>query len=174
MKLVLYIDGSCLGNGSANARAGVGVFHEEGSNLNVSESWTRRLGLATNQRAEIYAAIVALRKCSDLKEYTELEIRADSAYVVKGVTEWMPNWKRKGWRNANKKPVANQDLWLVLDKEINTHRLKNNIKWTHVDGHSGVLGNERADKLATLASSNAFKDDAFVVEPPAKRAKVDK
>jgi ribonuclease HI len=175
-KLVLHTDGSCLNNGKVrdNTKAGIGVFHESGSRFNISEPWSPSLGLATNQRAEIMAVVRALEETKEVKDYVELEIRSDSSYVINGVTKWMVTWKRNGWVNSMNKVVANQDLWLRLDKLIQTHPLK--LNWVHVRGHSNVHGNVCADSLATSAAKTlvhkvSTKDPhiKFVVRKPTER-----
>jgi ribonuclease HI len=90
---------------------------------------------------ELTAAIEGLRR---LKRPCIVDLYTDSQYVRLGITEWLANWKRKGWRNASKKPVKNQDLWRALDAETARHE----IRWHWVKGHSGHPENERADELA--------------------------
>ena len=79
-----------------------------------------------------------------LKKPSHVRITTDSQYVLKGITEWMDNWKRRNWRTAAKKPVKNADLWQTLDKLMQTHQ----VEWQWVKGHSGHDGNEKADQLA--------------------------
>jgi len=95
----------------------------------------------TNNRMELTAAIEALNA---LKGGRKVVLHTDSKYVMHGITEWMANWKKRGWKTANKKPVKNQDLWVALDEAIQRH----DIKWVWVKGHSGHDGNEEADALA--------------------------
>jgi len=95
----------------------------------------------TNNRMELTAAIEALRA---LRRRCRVDIYTDSQYVRMGITEWLTNWKRKGWKNASRKPVKNQDLWRALDEEATRHE----IHWHWVKGHSGHPENERADALA--------------------------
>lgn len=95
----------------------------------------------TNNRMELTAAIRALEA---LKRPTAVELHTDSQYLQKGISEWIHNWKRNGWRTADKKPVKNADLWQRLDELAATHR----IKWYWVKAHAGHVGNERADALA--------------------------
>jgi ribonuclease HI len=98
----------------------------------------------TNNRMELRAAIEGLRA---LREPCEVDLATDSTYVMKGMTEWLENWKSRGWKTAAKKPVANADLWRQLDEATQAHR----VRWRWVKGHSGDPGNERADTLANLA-----------------------
>jgi ribonuclease HI len=98
----------------------------------------------TNNRMELQAVIGALKA---LKRPVEVRLYTDSQYVRRGILEWVPQWKARGWKTADKKPVKNQDLWLVLDAEAGRHR----IEWHWVPGHAGVPGNERVDALANAA-----------------------
>jgi ribonuclease HI len=95
----------------------------------------------TNNRMELTAAIEALNA---LKGAREVILHTDSKYVMDGINKWMPAWKKRGWKTANKKPVKNQDLWQLLDQAVSRHE----IKWNWVKGHTGVQGNEDADALA--------------------------
>jgi ribonuclease HI len=98
----------------------------------------------TNNRMELTAAIRALEA---LKRPATVNLHTDSQYVQKGISEWIHNWKRNGWRTADKNPVKNADLWQRLDELTGQHR----IKWSWVKGHAGHSGNERADALANRA-----------------------
>ncbi len=97
--------------------------------------------LTTNNRMELMAAIKAL---SVLNQRCEVDLHTDSQYVRQGITGWINNWKRNGWKTANKKPVKNADLWQALDTAIAHHE----VRWHWVKGHAGNPGNERADALA--------------------------
>jgi ribonuclease HI len=97
----------------------------------------------TNNRMELTAAIEGLRA---LKRRSDVVLYTDSKYVMDGITSWLPNWKRRGWKTAARKPVKNQDLWQALDAETERHE----IRWVWVKGHSGDDGNEEADRLANL------------------------
>jgi ribonuclease HI len=156
--IVVYIDGSCTNNGRADARAGVGVFHERDSEINASVELPKELGPNTNQRAELYAAILALERTRErMKAGSVLELRSDSIYLVKGITEWIHRWKANGWTRRvpgkkTKTTLANADLWKRLDETVHGHPA-GTIKWTHVPGHASVFGNEMADSLATAATN---------------------
>ncbi len=131
----IYTDGACKGNPGPG---GWGVLLRSGKHektLCGGESHT------TNNRMELLAAIKALQT---LKNPSRVELYTDSQYVRKGITEWMANWKRRGWRTAAKKPVKNEDLWRELDLEAARHE----VVWHWVKGHSGHPDNERADQLA--------------------------
>ena len=97
----------------------------------------------TNNRMELRAAIEALNA---LKRPCRVNLHTDSKYVKHGIEDWMPNWKKNGWRTAAKKPVKNQDLWIALDEALSRH----DVNWKWVKGHAGNDGNEEADRLANL------------------------
>ena len=97
----------------------------------------------TNNRMELTAAIEALNA---LTRPCEVLLHTDSKYVMDGIGSWMPNWKKRGWKTASKKPVKNQDLWQALDEAQSRH----DVTWKWVKGHSGNDGNEEADRLANL------------------------
>jgi ribonuclease HI len=101
----------------------------------------------TNNRMELMAAIQGLRA---LTRECDVEITTDSQYVRNGITKWMHDWKKRGWKTADKKPVKNQDLWEQLDVEVACHR----ITWHWVKGHSGHPENEAADMLANRGIDN--------------------
>lgn len=144
---VAYTDGACKGN------PGAGGW---GAHLIFSEGTTQDLygGEAdtTNNRMELMGAIQAL---THSPHELKLEIWTDSSYVKNGITEWIANWKKRGWKTASKKPVANQDLWQQLDT-LNSSR---NVSWHWVKGHAGHAGNEKADELANLGVTSNSKQD---------------
>ena len=131
----IYTDGACRGNPGPG---GWGVLLRY--NSQEKELWGGEAG-TTNNRMELMAAIRALEA---LKRPSQVKLYTDSIYVMKGITEWIHDWKRKGWRTADKKPVKNEDLWRQLDEL----RAKHDIEWHWVRGHAGHPENERADKLA--------------------------
>ena len=136
MKYVeLYTDGACKGNPGPGGWGALLRFGDVERELCGGEPET------TNNRMELMAAIAGLRA---LKQGCQVTLTTDSVYVRDGVTRWMANWKRNGWKTANKKPVKNQDLWQALDAQCQRHT----IDWQWVKGHSGHPGNERADELA--------------------------
>ncbi|WP_079415700.1 ribonuclease HI [Thiomonas intermedia] len=133
--IIIYTDGACKGNPGPG---GWGVVLRSGAHektLHGGEPQT------TNNRMELMAAIVALET---LKHPSRVLLHTDSQYVLKGMTEWMDGWKRRGWTTADKKPVKNVDLWQRLEKAAAPHTLR----WTWVRGHNGDPGNEQADALA--------------------------
>ena len=131
----IYADGGCRGNPGPG---GWGVLMQSGENS--KELWGGEAN-TTNNRMELTAVIRALEA---LKRPTAAHIHTDSQYVQKGISQWINNWKRNGWRTADKKPVKNAELWQRLDELAKTHELK----WLWVKGHAGHPGNERADALA--------------------------
>ena len=133
--VIIYTDGACRGNPGPG---GWGVLIEFGQ---LSRELYGGENNTTNNKMELKAAIMALRK---LKEPCEIIFYTDSKYVLKGIEEWIHNWKKKGWVGANKKPIKNIELWKELDELRDEH----NIKWNWVKGHSGDPGNETADMLA--------------------------
>lgn len=130
-----FTDGACRGNPGPGGWGALLRFGEHERELWGGERDT------TNNRMELTAAIEALRA---LKEPCQVALTTDSEYVRKGITEWIANWKQRGWRTAGKKPVKNVDLWQALDEESQRHR----IDWHWVKGHSGHRENEIADQLA--------------------------
>ena len=107
----------------------------------------------TNNRMELAGAIEGFRA---LKEPCEVEVVTDSEYVLKGITQWIENWKRRGWMTKAKKPVVNRDLWMTLDRLQSGHK----VRWTWTRGHASHGDNNRADELATLAAaSQTFSQD---------------
>ena len=139
MKYKIYTDGACTGNPGPGGWGAV-IFDQDDKQRNISGSEKN----TTNNRMELLAAIMSLKK---IKSNSEVIIFTDSAYVKNGITEWMKNWKKNGWKNSNKKPVKNKDLWVKLDKLCEA----NNVSWKWVKGHSTNEFNNLADELATKA-----------------------
>ena len=109
----------------------------------------------TNNRMELTAAIEAL---SVLTGPRTVRLYTDSKYVMHGITEWMPNWKKRGWKTAARKPVKNKDLWMALDEAITRH----DIDWKWVKGHDGNPGNEAADELANRGIDELCGSEPFL------------
>lgn len=131
----IYTDGACKGN------PGVGGW---GALLRSKGAERELFGgerETTNNRMELMGAISALEA---LKRPCHVRLHTDSKYVMQGITEWIGNWKRRGWKTADKKPVKNEDLWRRLDIAAQRHE----VEWLWVKGHAGHEGNERADGLA--------------------------
>ena len=134
-EVTVYTDGACKGNPGPG---GWGAWlRSEGHEKELCGGEK----LTTNNRMELSAVIEAL---ASLKRSCEVTIHTDSEYVRKGITEWIHGWKQRGWKTADKKPVKNADLWLRLDSLRALHE----VHWRWVKGHSGDVGNERADALA--------------------------
>ncbi len=133
--VVIYTDGACRGNPGPGGWGVVLQFEDNTREIYGGEQQT------TNNRMELMAAIMALES---LKRECKVKLNTDSQYVLKGITEWMANWKARGWKTATKKPVKNVDLWRRLDAAIEGH----DIQWQWVKGHSGNVGNDFADRLA--------------------------
>jgi ribonuclease HI len=143
----IYTDGACRGNPGPGGWAAVLSAGGREKELTGAEN------LTTNNRMELRAVIAALQA---LKRPVDVRLYTDSQYVRRGVLEWLPQWKARGWKTADKKPVKNQDLWELLDVEVAKHR----IEWHWVKGHSGVAGNERCDALANAAIDALLEVDS--------------
>ena len=134
----IYTDGACRGNPGPGGWGAILRTRGQEKEISGAESQT------TNNRMELQAAIAALQA---LKRPVDVRLYTDSQYLRNGVLTWLPQWKQRGWKTANKKPVKNQDLWQVLEAEAVKHR----IEWHWVKGHAGHPENERADALANAA-----------------------
>ena len=134
----IYTDGACRGNPGPGGWAALLMLGAHEKELSGAEEHT------TNNRMELTAVIRALQA---LKRPVTARIYTDSQYVMRGIMEWLPAWKARGWLTAGRKPVKNQDLWERLDALSAQHRLE----WQWVKGHAGVPGNERVDLLANEA-----------------------
>tara|TARA_R110000772_G_scaffold111977_4_gene216110 strand:- start:1878 stop:2327 length:450 start_codon:yes stop_codon:yes gene_type:complete len=143
--VVIYTDGACSGNPGPGGWGAFLQYNGKTKELCGGEVET------TNNRMELTAAIEAI---NSLKRSTIAELHTDSTYVKDGITKWMVNWKRNGWKTAAKKPVKNKDLWLALDEAISKHQ----IRWKWVKGHAGDPGNEKADELANVGMEK-FKNN---------------
>ena len=137
-KVVIFTDGACRGNPGNGGWGAILRYGEHERELYGAERDT------TNNRMELMAAIQALEV---LKRACDVVLSTDSEYLRRGITEWLPQWKRRGWKTADKKPVKNQDLWERLERAAQPHR----VRWEWVRGHSGHPENERADRLANRA-----------------------
>ena len=136
--VTIHADGGCRGTPGPG---GWGALLQAGDR--EKELWGSEPA-TTNNRMELTAAIRALEA---LKKPSTVHLHTDSQYLQKGISEWIRNWKRNGWRTASKQPVKNADLWQRLDELAARHQ----IKWCWVKGHAGHAGNERADALANRA-----------------------
>ena len=145
--VTLYTDGACKGNPGVG---GWGVLMEYGEHRKELSGCDPE---TTNNRMELMAAIEGL---SALKGSCTVYVFTDSVYVKDGITKWLANWKKNGWKTASRKPVSNQDLWQRLDTAASCHH----VHWHWVKGHAGHPGNERADELANKGA-NELCDKSF-------------
>jgi len=133
--VVIFTDGACSGNPGPGGWGAILRFGEIEKEMKGGENPT------TNNRMELMAAISALEA---LKKPASVDLTTDSQYVRQGITSWIHNWKRNGWRTADKKPVKNAELWQRLDDALKPHQ----VRWHCIKVHSGHTENERADQLA--------------------------
>ena len=140
-EIVIYTDGACSGNPGPGGWGALLIYADQKKEMMEGAFDT------TNNRMELTAAIEALNA---LSEPCKVTLHTDSTYVKDGITKWIENWKKNGWRTAAKKPVKNADLWQALDKAVVRHT----IVWKWVKGHNGDEGNERADDLANMGLNN--------------------
>ena len=137
-RVVVHTDGACSGNPGPGGWGAILQWGDHTRELKGGEAHT------TNNRMELTAAIVALET---LKRPCVVDLHTDSEYLRQGITGWIKNWKRNGWKTADRKPVKNVDLWQRLDAALSQHQ----IRWHWVRGHAGHDLNERADELARSA-----------------------
>ena len=142
MKYIIYTDGACSGNPGPGGWGAV-IIDEENNQIELSGSEKS----TTNNRMELLAPIKALKK---IKKEANITIFTDSTYLKNGITEWIKKWETNGWKNANKKPIKNKDLW----QELNKLTQKKDITWKWIKAHAGNPLNELADQLATKAIKN--------------------
>jgi len=143
----IFTDGACSGNPGPGGWGAILRWDGHEKELHGGERET------TNNRMELMAAIRALES---LKRPVKARLHTDSLYVMKGITEWIHDWKRRGWRTADKKPVKNVDLWQRLEAALAQH----DVEWIWVRGHAGHAENERADELArqgAVESAGGFR-----------------
>ncbi|MFQ5482577.1 MAG: ribonuclease HI [Nitrospinaceae bacterium] len=143
-KAAIFTDGACKGNPGPGGYGGIVKINGEVFEFKGGAKET------TNNIMEMTAAIVALKK---LEEPCEVELTTDSQYLVKGITQWLPNWAARGWTTASRQPVKNKALWKELEQLNQTHR----ISWIWTRGHSGHPENERADQLANEAVAELYQ-----------------
>lgn len=136
--VMIFTDGACRGNPGVGGWGALLRYGKCEKSISGAEI------LTTNNRMELMAAIQAL---ASLREPCQIDLYTDSEYLKKGITEWLPGWKKRQWKKADKKPVKNADLWVELDKQASRHI----VSWHWVKGHSGHVENEQADALANQA-----------------------
>jgi ribonuclease HI len=134
----IFTDGACSGNPGPGGWGAILRYRDSERELSGAET------LTTNNRMELQAAIAALEA---LKRPCTVRVHTDSSYLRDGITRWLANWKRNGWKTADRKPVKNADLWQRLEAAAARHE----VSWHWVKGHAGHPENERADELARLA-----------------------
>ena len=139
--LEIYTDGACRGNPGAGGWGVYLLYKNE-----KKEFYGGKLN-TTNNQMELTAAIEGLKV---LKEPCKVKLYTDSKYVMDGINSWIANWKKNNWKTASKKDVKNKDLWIELDAETCKHE----IEWIWVKGHSGNIGNEKADAVANMGIDN--------------------
>ena len=139
--ITIYTDGACKGNPGPGGWGAILICKDKRKEINGGEGHT------TNNRMELMAAIKALEI---IQKSSEIHLYTDSQYVRLGITTWIHNWKKNGWRNSQKKDVKNADLWQELDQLTSIH----DIHFHWVKGHSGDIENERADQLACQGAEN--------------------
>jgi ribonuclease HI len=155
-RAVIYTDGACSGNPGPGGYGSIVITENQVVELAGAEPDT------TNNRMEMLATIKAFILClqfSKKNPLTEILIFTDSVYVIRGITEWIHGWKRRGWKTATQGEVSNQDLWQKLDDLINEIKKQNSqvkFNWNFVKGHSGDPGNERCDEMAVACSKNDY------------------
>ena len=142
-KVQIFTDGACKGNPGPGGWGAILRFNKNEKELNGYHAKT------TNNIMELTAVIESLKF---INKPFYIEITTDSKYVKNGITTWIHNWKKNGWKTASKKPVKNKELWVELDSLIQKHH----IDWKWVKGHSGHVENERADQLANEAIEKAL------------------
>ncbi|EPE1851221.1 ribonuclease HI [Cronobacter dublinensis] len=142
----IFTDGSCLGNPGPGGYGAILRYKQH------ERTFSAGYRLTTNNRMELMAAIVSLEA---LREHCIVTLSTDSQYVRQGITQWIHNWKKRGWKTADKKPVKNVDLWQRLDTALGQHE----IKWEWVKGHAGHPENERCDELARAAAMAPTLED---------------
>lgn len=140
-EIIIYTDGACSGNPGPGGWGALLIYVDHQKEIMEGAFDT------TNNRMELTAAIEALNV---LKNPCRVTLHTDSTYVKDGITKWIENWKKNGWRTAAKKPVKNADLWKMLDEAV----IRHDITWKWVKGHNGDEGNERADELANMGLNN--------------------
>jgi ribonuclease HI len=142
----LITDGACKGNPGRGGWACILRYGDHRREAYGCSPYT------TNNRMELAAAIEGLKR---LKESCSVEIITDSEYLKNGITQWVNGWKRKGWMTAEKKPVKNRDLWVLLDQLVNSHT----AKWSWTKGHASHDDNNRCDELASRAAEEQISSD---------------
>ncbi|MCJ8275308.1 MAG: ribonuclease HI [Bdellovibrionales bacterium] len=148
-KILIFTDGACSGNPGPGG-FGVVIVYPEGEIEEMGGSDPE----TTNNRMEMLATILALKKVADREE--DVWVLTDSTYVIRGITQWIWGWKKKGWKTASGNEVTNIDLWKSLDQVVAGRKQKSKLDWKYLRGHSGTPGNERCDEIAVAFSKKKF------------------
>ena len=170
----LYTDGACPGNGTEDAKGGIGYTRGqdyESRSIFWCSNMTERYGKPTNQKCELMAVMIpVMSACAEAVLIKDLlydkvgeikyliHIKSDSKYVVDGINHWLRNWKVNGWKNSKKKPISNMQMWKDLDSVLSYGHLRGCFTFSHVPGHSGNSGNDLADE----AARNAVEDGEII------------
>lgn len=155
MKSVLiYGDGACSGNPGPGGWGSIVINNNEVIELGGGDAQT------TNNRMEMTAILASLNYCVSQAakiDTKNIQVYTDSVYVIRGITQWIFGWKKRGWKNAENQAVSNQDIWIELDKTVQKVKSAGfEIKWSFVKGHAGIPGNERCDEIAVAFSKNDY------------------
>jgi ribonuclease HI len=154
MRLKIYTDGGCSGNPGPGGWAYLIIEEKAGKAKIIAEKWGAELD-TTNNRMELNAAVAALERAAKLPgTQKKIWVFTDSQYVQKGMSEWIHTWKRNAWRNSDRKPVKNQELWRRLDQLAGLFP----VQWEWVKGHAGNEYNERCDRMTQRAIASLRKD----------------
>lgn len=149
-QIIIYSDGACSGNPGPGGWGSIVIDQHQVIELGGGDYST------TNNRMEMTATLEALKFC--LRQKTKAKriiIFTDSVYVIRGITQWIFGWKKRGWKNAENGEVSNQDIWIDFDQVVQAIKAeKIELKWNFIKGHSGVPGNERCDEIAVAFSKN--------------------
>ena len=173
-ELIVYTDGSCLGNGRSQSAGGMGIYFPNGELPNISKVF-RQESQCTNQKTELYAILLAIRyvhRNLGFDKYT-LTIKTDSEYSINCVTKWIKSWVKNGWMTKNNKPVLNKEY---IEKIYNYQiKYKNKINFKHVYGHTNgkdndSVNNAEADRLAGMASERALTELKKYTHKPSRNA----
>lgn len=158
MKFIVYTDGACSGNPGPGGWAAI-IGSIEGKNVEIRELAGSEFA-STNNRMELASVVAALQYIDEQVDHTDfsIQIYTDSVYVIKGITQWVFGWKKRGWKNAEGAEVVNQEIWEALDAIVYRlqKKMNNKIKWDYVRGHQGTPGNERCDVIAVALSKNDY------------------
>ncbi|MBC7465108.1 MAG: ribonuclease HI [Bdellovibrio sp.] len=158
-QFLIYGDGACSGNPGPGGYGSIILF-PDGNVQELAESFPK----TTNNRMEISAILEAFKlilQSKHLNSVQSLQIFTDSVYLIRGSTQWLFGWKKKGWKGATNEPIANPDLWQEMDQVLFQFKTKApcvNLEWNFVKGHAGIPGNERCDQLAVAMSKNTYID----------------